>query len=574
MKKTAKESPLIANLDVYILLLIINLVVFAQVRSFEFTSYDDLGYIYNNVYVKAGLRPSNIVWAFTTTLMGHWHPLTWLSYFTDMEVYGLRPGGFHITNLIIHIFNTLMVFWLFNKSTGTKWRSTAVAALFAIHPLHVESVAWVADRKDLLSAFWGLVALNIYVQYVKDISWPKYILIVIAFGLSLMSKAMLVTLPAIFILLDYWPLNRFEKLVKPRINIWGQVKFQIKEKGLLFLMSGIIVIVASLTVRTQSKALVAPIAKSVLEQIRADRAHFPRFGILLAPYHNLYYLAKTFWPIDLFAPYPIEFISFKYLMLGVLGLLLISIAMFWLGRYYGYAVIGWLWFVGGLVPVANLPQLSDRYTYMPLIGIFIIISWGSYDLFTKYLNLTLLKAAAVIALVILCLISWVQTDYWRDSETLYKHALSIYPDNVLVHYNYGIILGDNKEFEKAKVEFQKTVDLKPDLPEGLFNLGKCYANLGKYDEAMEYYKKTLELKPEYAEVYCNMGKLIGHQGGFAESIPYYKKALELKPDYQEPFLRLKEAQELVEKQKQKQALVEKQKQALVEKQALAEKQKQ
>ncbi len=558
MKKKTTPLPFIFHWDVYILLIVITLAVFAQIRSFEFVSYDDLYYVYTNDHVKSGLQLDNIIWAFKTNYMGHWHPLTWLSYFVDTQIYGIDGGGFHTTNLTLHLINTLLLFFFFQQATGTKWRSAAVAILFAIHPLHVEPVAWVSSRKDLLSTFWGLVALNLYIQYVKDFTCLKYGLITGAFILSLMAKSMLVTLPAIFILMDYWPLNRFETLVKPVLGFWQQVLFHAKEKGALFLISALCIYIEA---KSQVPTIIV-MPQNIRDQIHAYSMPYPWHLILYVPYNYLLYLKKTFWPTELLLSRPIEYISLNMFIMATLGLILISIALLWIGRRHRYVLIGWCWFMGALVPISHLSQLSDRYTYVPLIGIFIIVAWGSYDLFTKYLNLTLLKVAAVSLLIILCLMSWVQTDLWRDSETLYKHILAVAPNNPQIRINYGTLLLVSRRFEQAVEQFQLVVQDSPNYAGGYFNLGTSLVNLNRFDEAKKSYDQALKLNPTFTEVYSGMGYLFGRQGKYAEAIPYFQKALELKPDYEDARVGLKEAQKLLAQQNKPENLPSSKEQAL------------
>lgn len=393
-----------------LLLVIVTLAVYMQVANHPFFYMDDALYITLNTHVNNGISGQNIVWAFTSVDEANWHPLTWLSHMTDVQLYGLNPRGHHLTNVFFHTVSALILFMLLLRLTGAQWQSLFVAALFALHPLHVESVAWVAERKDVLSAFFGFLSLLFYSEYVARQRSLLYLLALFFFLLGLMSKPMLVTLPAIMLLIDFWPLNRFHA---------GKIAILIKEKTpfiLCSLCSGLVTIYAQYNAGAVRKLWEFPFRL--------------RFENALVAYVK--YICKTFWPIDLANFYPFPFyIPTWQIVSSVIALLLLSVIAIRTTRHHPYFTVGWFWFLITLIPVIGLIQvgvqsMADRYSYIPIVGLFIIVAWGVPDLLKggRFRQVILASLAGVV-LSLSVVLTWFQVGYWRDNSTNYQHTQEV-----------------------------------------------------------------------------------------------------------------------------------------------------
>jgi hypothetical protein len=421
-------------MTVYIVLIIALLAVFGQVSQYNFVNIDDNVYVTENNFVRSGITPDGLRWAFLTTYGEFWHPLTWISLMLDSHLYGLNAAGFHLTNLILHILSTLLLFGLFNRMTGAIWRSAFVAALFALHPLHVESVSWIAERKDVLSAFFCMLSLYLYVYYTEKPITRRYLPILFCFLCALMSKSIVVTLPVMMILLDYWPLNRFE-LSKAESNLTEAAH----KKGLLWLL------------KEKLPFFILSVAFSIgtfLAQQNPTTKNFTLTSrIANAPVSFVTYLERIFWPHDLAVFYPF---SDKLPILQVLGtiflVLVISVAVIIAVKRLPYLFVGWLWYAITLLPVIGVIQvgkqaMADRYTYLPLIGIGIGLAWGMPLLFRhEYMRKNILFPAGVLFIFIMSFVTWKQCGYWRDSIELFTHALQVTENNYLVHNDLGLAL--------------------------------------------------------------------------------------------------------------------------------------
>lgn len=508
------------------LLLLAVVLVFGQTSRFQFV-FDDTMYVSENPTVQNGLTWSGLVWAFTSFEAWNWHPLTWLSHMLDFQCYGLWPGGHHLTSVLLHMVSVIVWFLVLRQMTGRLWPSALVAALFAIHPLHVESVAWISERKDVLSGLFFGLTLAAYLRYVRrPFSVPRYLLVVLAFALGLLSKPMLVTLPCVLLLLDYWPLRRWDPLSTAAGAGEGSSAPAFPSRVLLEKVPLLLLAAASclVTMSAQTTAMAR-----VPWTARAANA--------LVSY--VAYLGQSLWPVDLAAYYPHRQGSEPvWAVAGALLLLAgVSIAVVVWRRRHPYLLVGWLWYLGMLVPVIGLIQVgdqarADRYMYLPLIGLSLALAWLTAEFVgTSLVRWRRCALAWLLALAILTGLAWQQTSYWQDSETLWSHCLASTTDNWMASYNLGLALSDRGQFDAAMIHYRKTLELKPGWTDAHNNLGAALLRLGRFQEAIAEYEKMLEIKPRYAEAHNNIGACLLQQGQTDAAIAQFQKALELKPGY-------------------------------------------
>ena len=518
-----------ADLKISLLLLVLTLLVFAKAGGLEFLSYDDNLYVTDNQTVQGGLSWSNAAWAFTTMHAANWHPLTWLSLMLDIQLFGPRPGALHLVNVLFHAVNTVLLFLILARMTGAKWRSAFVAALFAIHPLHVESVAWVAERKDVLSVLFGLLTIWAYVRYTTRPALSHYAWVVLFLVLSLLSKPMLVTMPFLLLLLDYWPLGRMGGSLQP---VPGSVPAP-QQASLTRLIAEKI----PLLVLCAASSIVTVVAQNRSEAI-GDLA-LSSLGLRLANAAVGYvrYLGKTFWPasFSVFYPHPGTALPMWQSAGAVLLLLLITALVLLRLRRSPWLAVGWLWFIGTLVPVIGLVQvgaqsIADRYTYFPLIGIFIMIAWGVPELL-KGLRIgpRVLGAASMLVIVVLAGITWRQLGFWKTHETLFRHAISVTTNNCVAHANLAEALLLKGELEEASVHLEETLRLCPRDEQAWYNLGVLQKNRGELPEAEYALREALRLKPGYTDAWSNLGAVYLASGRFPEAIDALLEAARLAP---------------------------------------------
>ncbi|MDM8554366.1 tetratricopeptide repeat protein [Desulfococcaceae bacterium HSG7] len=513
---TIHKKPISIRPDIIIAfgLTVITLAVYWQVRSYEFINLDD-AYITENPYFQAGLTTESIKRAFTTTMQaGYWLPLTWLSHLTDLELYGNNSGQHHLTNLLFHILNVLLLFFVFKRMTGELWKSGFIAVLFAIHPLHIESVAWVAERKDVLSAFFWFLTMHAYCCYVKSPGTGRYLLIVISFILGLMSKPMLVTLPFVLILLDYWPLKRLQKSETSRLFF---------EKAPLFILA---IIASIITFIAQQKAGAVNSLNVLPVHVRIENA--------LVSY--LTYLIKMIWPSDLAVlyPHPLVLPLWKVaLSLAILtAISLFAIRTF---KQHPYFIVGWLWYLGVLLPVSGLVQsgvqaLADRFVYIPLIGIYIVIAWGFPAIMSQWRFRNVICAVtAAAAISMLIVTSWTQVRLWKDSITLYEHTLTVTSGNYLIHNHLGAAFREKINPAKAILHFKKAIQINPAYASAYNNLGAVLAEQGKFDDAILYYSESLEINPHYSPAHYNLAMALSKKGHIKEASKHYSEVLRINP---------------------------------------------
>jgi len=507
---TSKEQILI----ICLLLAAVTLAVYWQVRDFDFV-FDDVAYVTENNHLRSGITPEGVRWAFSTMKAEFWHPFTWLSLMLDYQLYGLHPGAYHMTNLILHILTTLLLFRLFHRMTGALWKSAFVAAFFALHPLHVESVVWIAERKDVLSAFFWMLTLYLYAYYAENPSVKKYLPVLFAFVGALMSKPMAVTLPVVMILLDYWPLKRFEF---NKNNPW---LWQLKEKWPLFVLSAVFSMI------------------TVIAQYNPNAMYFSfhsRLANSLCSF--VIYLEKTFWPhaLAVFYPFDMHIPLLQFSGAAVL-LITISLIVILLHKRYPFLFIGWLWFVITLLPVIGIIQvgkhaLADRYHYLPSIGIAVMIAWGISTLTTNhYRSKRILFVVGIAFMVIMTLLTWKQCGSWKDNFSLFTHALKVTKNNYIAHDYIALSLLAEGKYEKAKGHFDKALTINPDYAETYNNKGMLYAQTGHYEKALADFNRAIKTKPDYADAYYNRGLTYNHFGNHQQAFDDYSRAILLKPEH-------------------------------------------
>jgi Flp pilus assembly protein TadD len=512
------------------------LFVYWQVGDHEFINYDDNVYITDNAQVQKGLTSTGLIWAFTTSHTGNWHPLTWISHMLDCELYGLNPKGHHLTNVLLHTANAILLFVVLRWMTGAIWRSGLVAALFALHPLHVESVAWAAERKDVLSTFFWMLTMVAYISYVNRPSGKRYVLILVTFFLGLMAKPMLVTLPFVLLLLDYWPLNRFQPRATTASAVnqpvgfrsfgddkWPTLKAVIEKVPLLLLS----LLSCLVTVMAQQKAGAVSTLGIVPLKLRIANG--------LVSY--VAYMGKMIWPLDLavFYPYPGSELHIWEPAAAGLFLLMVSTVALWCAHRCRYVLVGWLWYLGTLVPVIGLVQvgeqaMADRYTYVPLIGLFIVVVWGFADLVKRWRALRLMASVTAVVMVLALMVgSWLQVGYWKNSVQLFKHALDVTSNNYVAHYTLGNALAAQGNLAGAISQYHKALEITPDFAEAHNNLGNALAMQGNLTGAISQYLKVLQLNPDHAEAHRNLAVALDRQGKHQEALQHYVEALRISP---------------------------------------------
>ncbi|MFQ5674225.1 MAG: tetratricopeptide repeat protein [Nitrospinales bacterium] len=500
--------------------------VFGQTLENDFVHYDDDDYIIYNERIKEGFTRESVLWALTTQ-RPYWHPVTWLSHILDYRLFGLKPGGHHFTSVLLHALTTVLLFLLLRRMTGAVWRSALAAALFGIHPLHVESVAWVAERKDVLSALFWVLTTWAYVRHVERPAARRYLWLVLCFALGLMAKPMLVTLPFTLLLLDYWPLNRWrvfaERGAVASMKASGFLPL-VWEKIPLFLLAALASIVTYVT--DKRLGTIIPLEELSLAS---------RVANALAAY--VAYVGKTVWPAHLSVFYPHPFQDFPVARVWVLGIALaaVSAAVIWRLRRRPYLGVGWLWYLGTLVPVIGLVQagvfsMADRYMYIPSIGLFVMAVWGGADLAARW-RIPGAGSALCAGAVILALMTtaWFQVKHWRNTMTLFDHARRVVDDNYFAHYQLGLVLEKEGQTKKALEHFAAAVRIRPNFAEARNGLGLSLLRLGRYEEARSHLAVAIKIKPVFPEAYVNMGVALGEQDRWRQAIPWFFKALELRP---------------------------------------------
>ena len=510
------------DLGICLLLVASTLAVYSQVRHYDFVNYDDPQYVGENVHVRAGLTAGGVAWALKSFDAANWFPLTWLSHMADTQFFGMDSGWRHLTNVWLHALDAWLLFAVLRRMTAARWPSAWVAFLFALHPLHVESVAWIAERKDVLSAFFWFLTLWFYAGYVQRPGVARYLAVVAAFGLGLMSKPMIVTLPFVLLLLDVWPLQRASWPWN-----WLSAKALLFEKLPLFAMAAA---ASALTFLAQRQGgAVAPLAGIPLA-----------FRLENAVVSYVAYIRDMFWPAGLAVLYPYpRALAIPAVAAAGLALAGISILVARQARARPYLAVGWCWYLGTLAPVIGLVQVgtqarADRYTYVPMIGLFLMLCWGAAELVQR---LPRARNAGVAAAVLACtaclVVTWFQIQYWASSETLLRHALEVTSDNFITHHNLADYYLQQNRNEEARQEDAEAVRIEPMYPEARLNLALALSQLGRPADAEAEYRQALELHPEGKLLYVGhsgLGAVLAAQHRTAEALPELQLAARLKPD--------------------------------------------
>jgi Flp pilus assembly protein TadD len=510
-------------------LAVLTLVVYWQVQYYEFLVWDDYGYIVENPHVRAGLSLENLRWALSGTDVSYRHPLTWLSHMVDCEIYGLHPRGHHFNGLLFHLFSTVLLFLTLHRLTGKCWRSAFVAVLFSIHPLRIESVAWVSERKDVLGAFFWILTMLMYDWYTRQERMGRYLLVLLSFALGLMAKPMLVTLPFVLLLLDYWPLGRFrfghslDAHFSP-LTRKHPLGFLIIEKIPLFFL-----VAASSLLTLRDAAKVGAVAST-----EALSLGF-RLGHALVSYVK--YIIKMVWPSDLSFFYPFPEIPWPFWQVAGCALLLgcFSLLAVFHSKQRPYLIVGWLWFLGTLLPVIGIVQvgaqaMADRFTYLPHLGLSIALIWGVADWASRWhLHRALLPGISCFIIALYAISTHQQLRYWRDGITLFSRALDVTSRNYTAHYQLGNELMRQGRRESAIQHYSEAVKLRPDHFPSHRNLGIALAAQGRFDEAINHYMTALKVQPRHAGILSNTGDAYLRQANFTGAIAFYSQALEVNP---------------------------------------------
>ena len=509
-------------------LIVANAAVYWGVWGYQFVNWDDTAYVTSNLQVQAGLTRRGISWAFTAGTGGNWHPLTWLSHMLDIQLFGLNAGGHHVTNLLLHTITTILLFGLLHAMTGALGRSAFVAGLFAVHPLHVESVAWVAERKDVLSTFLWVLTTWAYFRYVRKPTRYRYAGVAVLFVLGLMSKPMLVTLPFTLLLLDIWPLGRVS--VGPNFGrqraTWIHL---VREKIPLFALTAVISFMTILLQGRVGAIAELNVVPFILRVENATVAYAAYIGMLV-------------WPARLAALYPLhDAVPAWWLIASLLFLAGASFAAMRAARRHPYVPVGWLWYAGTLVPVIGLIQvgsqaMADRYMYVPSLGLFIIAAWGIPDALAglKHRDVVL-RVGAALALLACMIVAHNQARSWKNSMALWTQALSVTTNNNRAENLMGDVLSSQGKFQEAVAHYTEAVRIRPDFPPTHNGLGNALENLGKIDQAMAEYAEAVRLKPAYPEAQNNLGNAFFNRGRLNEAITHYAEAVRFKPDMPEAY---------------------------------------
>ena len=520
-------------LHILIQLILASLIVatYHPVKDHDFINLDDDRYVTANNHVRYGISLENVIWAFRESHVSNWHPITWLSHMVDCELFGLNPSAHHINSMLIHILNSLLLFNIFYKMTWDIWRSSFVAALFALHPLHVESVAWIAERKDLLCAFFWFLTMFAYLKYVERPCLKKYIPVIIFFSMGLLSKPMIVTLPFVLLLLDYWPLKRFKLKNAYQNNEYSNNTFRINkrpssllvlEKAPLFLLS---ITSSIITFIVQNKGG----AVTSIEALPIDI----RVGNAIVSY--LTYITKTFWPVHLSILYPHP-LTISYWKISIAFIILSGITFFILRKAKSKPslAVGWLWYLVTLVPVIGFIQIgsqamADRYTYIPLIGLFIIISWIVPDFKKRYFRI-FVSTIAVLFILTFALLTGYYLSFWKNSISLFEHTLDVTQNNEIIHFNIACAYAENGNITKAIYHYKTAIRIKPNNDRAYNNLGTLLAKQSRYHEAIKYYREAIRIKPDDINAYTNMGVALLKTDQYGEAIKFLEQAIKIDPD--------------------------------------------
>jgi tetratricopeptide (TPR) repeat protein len=548
------ESPASRQaLGVCIFLVAITWLVFGQTIRYDFVNYDDNEYVYENPAITSGLTVTGVIYAFAGRHSGNWHPLTTLSHMLDCQLYGLHVGGHHLTNVVLHTIAVVLLFLVLQQMTGAIWRSAFVAAVFAIHPLRVESVAWISERKDVLSAVFFMLTLGAYARYAKSPSIGRYLTVLVLFALGLMSKPMLVTVPFVLLLLDYWPLKRFTGR--------SSVKQLVGEKIPLLALS----VASGLTTLWAQQSSMARVEQlSLISRITNGLVTY------------VIYLKQMIWPSQLavFYPHPEDKLPIWEIGLAIVLLGLVSAGAIALRNKRPYFITGWFWYLTMLLPVIGLVQVgsqahADRYTYLPQIGLYVLLVWAITDASASQLQRRILALAGCVAIIGLAWCAHIQASYWRNGEALWRHALGVTSRNFFAHDGLGHFLLNHGRVDEAIDQFETALKIAPDFKraetnlmvaltkkgsaddtiarlqallseypndaQGYYSLGNALLKKGDSQNAMAAYEKALSFQAHYPAAHYNFGIALDRSSRIDEAIAHYQKAIEQDPHYAEAY---------------------------------------
>jgi tetratricopeptide (TPR) repeat protein len=510
---TAREHNSGRVLCVYLLLFLATLAVYSQVRHFDFVNFDDPEYIGENNHVRAGLTWNGMVWAFTSYEASNWFPLTWVSHMAAYQLFGLRAGWHHLTNVLFHALASLLLFAALKRMTGALWRSALVAFLFALDPLHVESVAWIAERKDVLCAFFWFLTLWCYARYAQRPGLGRYVLVLLGFCGGLMAKPMIVTLPFVLLLLDVWPLRRAKRLA----ILWEKLPFFALAAG---------------------ASLATYAAQQQGHAVRSFGSLPAGSRIANALVTYIVYIARMFWPAKLAVYYPYSRdLPVWYAVAAGVALAGISVLVLRWFRSHPYLAVGWFWYLGTLVPVIGFVQVggqssADRYMYLPMVGLTIMLSWGAADFVKRYPRARTVAAVSAVAACSACLVlTWLQLRYWANSGTLFEHAVQVTAGNHIAHNNLAAYYVAQKRNEEAWGLVIEALRIKPNYPEAHVNLATILRRLGKADESEREYRVALSLQPDNVEAHSGYGALLLGQGRTDEAMREFWEVVQLRPEH-------------------------------------------
>jgi tetratricopeptide (TPR) repeat protein len=562
MNKLARFYP---DLVICVLLVLLPAVIYLQVGAHEFSIYDDSEYVTENLTVNSGFTLEGFFWAFTTKQAGNWHPLTWLSHMLDCQLFGPSAGAHHLVNLFFHLANTVLLFLALQWMTEARWRSAFVAVLFALHPLHVESVAWIAERKDVLSTFFWFLTLMAYVHYTERPGGMRYLLVVLAFALGLMAKPMLVTLPLTLLLLDFWPLGRtpywqkddpFPQTIETeRKRQKKKRKKSVKDERAAFPWPLAYEKIPLLVLTALSCLLTLHAQK--YSMIPLERLPFYE-RVTNALFSYVRYILKMLWPLDLapfypHSPWPVWAVAAAAILIS--GVTILAIRKI---RPLPYVAVGWFWYLGTLFPVIGIVQvggqaMADRYTYVPLIGLFIILAWGIYDLAEKkHLRGIALAVPAGILIAVLMVMTWLQVQRWRDSVTLFSHAVAVTENNYKAHSLLAIALMFQGKLDEAYQHTKESLRIQPLSADLYIQNGNILLEMGKSEEAKENYRRAIQLDPNNASAHYNLGVVLHLDGNMERAIDEYQRAIKLRDTHFPAHMKLAEV--LTEKRRLEDAL--------------------
>lgn len=509
-------NPLLSQGALAVTMIVLVVVIYAPVHSYQFTTLDDPQYVSANPVVAQGLTRAGIAWAFAFTGSFYWHPLTWLSHMADVQLFGMDAGAHHLVNVVIHAANSALLFAALNRMTGAPGRSVFVAAVFAAHPLHVESVAWIAERKDVLSTFFSFGALYFYGAYARDKRLRTMLAVIVLFAAGLLAKPMILTLPFVLLLLDYWPLKRVASDTK------GAVLPLITEKLPLFAL-GIASVIVTLLSQRGSASVVAFDALS------------PAARLSNAVVSYAVYLRDAVWPTRLAAFYPLVEPSRFALILAAVLLIVITAAVIRYRRQHPYLPVGWLWYLGTLVPVIGILQAgdqgrADRFTYVPLIGVVIGVAWLAVDIVDRRWNMRrALTVAGAAMVVVLAVVARGQLAFWKDDLAVWSRAVSVTSNNYRAENHYGVALTNRGRLQEGIQHYEAALRIWPDYPEAHNNLGTARVEQGRIDDAIREFSEAARLKPSSATFHYNLGVVLSNKGDTAAAVESVRRALALSP---------------------------------------------